>query len=40
MIIKILVPQYKTVNDEKVLSGHAPRLQIKENFGLGFSMNF
>lgn len=35
-----LVPQYKIVNDEKVLAGHAPRLQIKENFGLGFAMNF
>ncbi len=35
-----LVPQYKTVNDEKILIGHSPRLQIKENFGLGFSMNF
>ncbi len=35
-----LVPQYETIENIKTEVGQAPRLQIKENFGLGFSFRF
>ena len=34
------IPQYKVVDGVKTEAGVAPRLQIKENFGLGFSIKF
>jgi hypothetical protein len=34
----ILVPTYEKIEGEKVQVGEGPKLQVKENFGIGISI--
>jgi len=34
----IPIPTYETIQGQKVETGEGPRLQVKENFGIGLSI--